>query len=109
MRVRQLSVSRSAYPPTPHELGFPGQSDPKLPHLEVALLHPWSPLLRCCCGNKLYSVSPTQTGRHFLPDAVRLDCKNMFQNSFREASGLLTIVNQKAVMPVANSSPPMFI
>ena len=41
---------------------------------------------------------PTQTGRHFSPEAVRLDYKKSRQSSGGIASGLSTILRQKAVI-----------
>ena len=57
----------------------------------------------------LLHVMPTQTGRHFSPNVVRLDCKKSSQNSGGNASGSSTILRQKAVMPFPNSSRPMSV
>ena len=57
----------------------------------------------------LLHVMPTQTSRHFPPNAVRLDCKKSRQNSGGNASGSSTIFHQKAVMPFPNSSRPMSV
>ena len=57
----------------------------------------------------LLHVMPTQTGRHFSPIAVRLDCKKSCQNSTGNAPGSSTILRQKAVMPFPNSSRPMLV
>ena len=58
---------------------------------------------------RILHVMPTQTGRHFSPNAVRLDCKKSCQNSTGNASGSSTILRQKAVMPFPNSSRPMLV
>ena len=50
----------------------------------------------------LLHVMPTQTGRHFSPNAVRLDCKKSCQNTTGNASGSSTILRQKVVMPFPN-------
>ena len=52
---------------------------------------------------------PTQTGRYFFPNAVRLDCKKSYQNSTGNASGSSTILRQKTVMPLPDSSHPMSV
>ena len=52
----------------------------------------------------LLHVMPTQIGSHFSPNAVRLDCKKSCQNSGENASVSSTILRQKAVMPLLNST-----
>ena len=46
----------------------------------------------------LLHAIPTQTGRPFSPNAVRLDCKKSCQNSGGNASGSSTILVQKAAI-----------
>ena len=50
---------------------------------------------------------PTHTGRHFLPKAMRLDCKKSCQVSGWKALGSPNIRFQKAPMPAPNFSRPM--
>ena len=57
----------------------------------------------------LLHVMPTQTGRHFPPNAVRPDCKKSCHNSTGNAFGSSTILRQKAVMLFPNSFRPMLV
>ena len=86
-----------------------GYGDPKLPHLSVDLLQQRPPLSHSPAVMSLLHVVPTQTGRHFPPNAVRLDCKKSYQNSTGNASGSSTILRQKTVMPLPISSRPMLV
>ena len=51
----------------------------------------------------------TPTGRHFPPNAVRLDRKKSCQNSGGNAYGSSTILRQEAVMPLPNSFRPISV
>ena len=57
----------------------------------------------------LFYVVPTQTGRHYSSDALRLDRKKSCQNSGRIVSGSLTFLRQEAVIPRPNFSHPVSV
>ena len=52
----------------------------------------------------LLHVMPTQTGRHFSPSEVILDCRQSCQNSGGNASRSSTSLLLKAIMPRPNYS-----
>lgn len=54
-------------------------------------------------------IMPTQAGRRFSLNAVRLDCKTRCQITAGNACGYSTILRQKAVMAFPNSSRSMAV
>ena len=53
----------------------------------------------------LLYVMPTNAGRHFSPNAVRLDSKKSHQNSGGNSFDSSTILRQKAVTDLTNTLP----
>lgn len=94
--------------PETHMFHSARYGDPELPHLPVDL-QPQTLMLHSHVGGEPPHLMPIQTGWHFSPNEVRIDCKKSCHNSVGNASDYSTILCQKDVMPFPNSSHPMAV